>query len=101
MRQFTDSLTRTSVGMWILLFGNVFNICFNYLLIFGKFGAPRLGLEGAAIASVMAEAGSLLFFLLYTRYAVDGKVSVAQYHGIECRPSVNERIVHVLCSFVV
>ena len=55
MRQFTDSLTRTSVGMWILLFGNVFNICFNYLLIFGKFGFPELGLLGAGISTLGAR----------------------------------------------
>lgn len=31
------------------------NICFNYALIFGHFGAPALGLEGAAIASCIAN----------------------------------------------
>lgn len=33
----------------------VVDIVFNYLLIYGKFGCPRLGVEGAAIATVLAR----------------------------------------------
>lgn len=56
MRQFTDSLMQTSAAMWILLFGNTMNILFNYLLIFGKFGFPELGVLGAGISTLGARA---------------------------------------------
>ena len=31
------------------------NICFNYILIFGKFGAPAMGVVGAAVATLIAR----------------------------------------------
>lgn len=72
-RAFYVAIIRTKVLTLNAIVMAGINVLLDYVLIFGKFGAPRLGLEGAAIASVMAEAGSLLFFLLYTRYAVDRK----------------------------
>ena len=43
------------------------NVILAYALIFGNWGFPRLGIEGAAIASVISEACALLFFILVTR----------------------------------
>ncbi|MGE4568696.1 MAG: MATE family efflux transporter [Bacteroidales bacterium] len=40
------------------------NVLLDYLLIFGKWGFPRMGLEGAAWASVAADAISALYFVL-------------------------------------
>lgn len=55
LRQFIDGITRTSLSMWILLSGNVFNVIFNYFLIFGTFGFPELGLLGAGISTLGAR----------------------------------------------
>ena len=70
-RAFYVAITRTKVLTINAIVMAAINIALDYALIFGKFGLPAMGLEGAALASVMAEAGSLLFFFIYTRYAVD------------------------------
>jgi MATE family multidrug resistance protein len=45
---------KTIVIMVANIVGTLVNITLDYALIFGKFGAPRLGIEGAAIATVTA-----------------------------------------------
>lgn len=40
---------------------NIVNVSFDYILIFGKFGAPELGVAGAAIATVMGIISAFIF----------------------------------------
>jgi MATE family multidrug resistance protein len=40
------------------------NVILDYCLIFGKYGFPRWGMEGAAIASTLAEIIGMLFYLV-------------------------------------
>lgn len=42
------------------------NLCLNYLLIFGKFGFPQLGVEGAAIATVIARFVEMSIIISWT-----------------------------------
>ncbi len=44
----------------------VLNILLDYLLIFGHWGFPRMGIQGAGIASSISEAFALLFFIVIT-----------------------------------
>jgi putative MATE family efflux protein len=44
---------------------NILNILFNYVLIFGKFGFPALGIEGAAIGTVLAQALGAAYLVSY------------------------------------
>ena len=61
----TRTLTLNSVVMVLS------NVVFNYILIFGNFGFPAMGIAGAALGSSLAEGVSLLFFIVYTRRRVD------------------------------
>ncbi|MGB3260871.1 MATE family efflux transporter [Paenisporosarcina sp.] len=57
----------TKQTMFVSLGMNIFHVVGNYLLIFGKFGFPELGVQGAAISSVISRFLALIvfFWLLY------------------------------------
>lgn len=44
------------------------NFVFNYALVFGNFGFPRMEIEGAAWASVLSEIFGLLYLMIWVRY---------------------------------
>lgn len=73
-RQFVEGITDPSVSMWILIIGNVLNIFGNYILIYGKFGMPEMGLLGAGYSTLISRifmfAMFVLVFLLRPSYKV-------------------------------
>lgn len=54
-KQFYDGITDTRVPMFVILGGNVLNIFGNYVLIYGAFGMPELGLLGAGISTMVSR----------------------------------------------
>lgn len=62
-RQFVEGIMDASISMWILTIGNAMNIAGNYILIYGKFGLPELGLLGAGISTLLSRIIMLLLFI--------------------------------------
>lgn len=56
----------TLVPMKAGLVAVVVNLVFNYILIFGKFGAPALGVVGAALATVLARVVEISILIIWT-----------------------------------
>ena len=54
-KQFSEGITDTATPMWVMLSGNLLNMVGNYILIFGKLGAPELGLTGAGVATLLSR----------------------------------------------
>lgn len=57
----------TKTPMYGLIGVNLLHVCLAYPLIYGRWGAPNLGLKGAAIAVGLAEATGMLYLLLRCR----------------------------------
>ena len=64
MKQFSDGITDTKLGMWILTAGNALNVGLNYLFIFGKWGLPELGLTGAGISTLIARCAMAFAYII-------------------------------------
>lgn len=62
-KQFSDGLSMTKFPMYATIVANVVNVILNYLLIFGKFGLPQLGIIGAAIGTLVSR--FVMLFMLW------------------------------------
>jgi MATE family multidrug resistance protein len=59
LRQYLQGREIVRPALWVLIGANLFNVAANYGLIFGQLGFPRLGLEGAGIATAATRIASL------------------------------------------
>lgn len=64
-KSYLAALERTQIVLWMSVFGAVLNALVNYALIFGNWGAPELGVTGAALASVVTNLVSFGLVLTY------------------------------------
>lgn len=68
---FYVGITKTKILSYVTILMMLINVLLDYTLIFGHFGFPEMGVEGAALASVISEVCALLFFVVYTIKTVD------------------------------
>ena len=66
-RQFADGLSFTKAAMYSTLLGNVINVILNFFLIFGLWIFPKLGVEGAAIGTLISRICMLIFIVVYLK----------------------------------
>ena len=67
-KQFCDGLSLTIYPMYAAVIANVINVLINYVLIFGKFGFPQMGIMGAAIGTLISRTVMLVFLILIVKY---------------------------------
>jgi len=75
-RAFLVGTTRTGLLGTSAAIMAIVNISLDYVLIFGHFGFPKMGISGAALASVISEGVAALFFIV----AILGSKSSRKYH---------------------
>lgn len=69
LKSYLAALERTRVVLWVTLGAVAVNAAVNYALIFGHWGAPELGIRGAAIASLAVQAVSVVLLAIYAAWA--------------------------------
>ena len=69
-RQFADGLSFTRAAMYSTLVGNTINVILNFVLIFGFWIFPKLGVEGAAIGTLISRLCMLTFIIFYLKLHV-------------------------------
>lgn len=71
----------------------VINVCLNYVLIYGNFGAPRLGAQGAAVATLTARIVEFLIVLIYLKF-FDRKLHLTARSLLKIDPALLKSYVH-------
>ncbi len=78
------TLLRCTERVRIPLYGSivsvVFNVCLNYILIFGHLGMPALGVRGAALATVLAQVVSICVIVALARIDKHPYLMAVRYH---------------------
>ena len=83
----------TKVPMRASIVSVLVNLSFNYILIFGKLGAPALGVKGAAIATVMARCVECFIIVSWTHKNKDkNSYIVGAYSSLRVPPQLVKRI---------
>ena len=73
LKSYLSALERTGIVLWGTVVAAIINAVANYALIFGHWGAPELGIKGAAIASLASQAALFVALLGYVIWGLGQK----------------------------
>ena len=73
VRNHSDGMAKPWPVFWIVLAGVFLNVFLNWLFIDGNWGAPRMELEGAGLATLLARLATMIGVMLWCRFSPDLK----------------------------
>ncbi len=68
LRSFLTGLKFTQIIFWITFIAFPIKITLNWILIFGNFGMPELGIKGASLSTLLVQFFMLICFVLFSYY---------------------------------
>jgi len=68
-KQFADGLSQTKYSMWATILANVLNVFFNYVLIYGIWFFPEMGIVGAAWGTLISRVfmAIIMYYLIFNK----------------------------------
>jgi MATE family multidrug resistance protein len=63
-KQFADGLSMTKISMYAIVMANILHVIINYLLIYGIWFFPKMGIIGAALGTVISRIAMVVFMHL-------------------------------------
>lgn len=83
--QLMRSVGKAQLGLFVSIVSFIVNVGANYIFIFGKFGAPRLEIAGAAVGTLIARSIEFLLTFVYILH-LDRDLGLRVHH-LMCSPS--------------
>ncbi len=82
LKQFLEGVGNTKIAMYCVIVSNLINIALNWVLIYGHFGLPELGVLGAGIATMIARILSAIFIVGYFLWAAEFKRYTSRFSRV-------------------
>ncbi|MBP2834196.1 MATE family efflux transporter [Aquimarina sp. U1-2] len=93
LKQFSDGLSMTRYPMYATLIANVVNVFLNYVLIFGKFGFPEMGIVGAAIGTLASRFVMVIFLWILLKANKKSKVYIKNFQVFVVESKMIKKII--------
>lgn len=91
-KQLTDGLSMTRIPMYATLFANVINVLINYVLIFGMWGFPKLGIVGAAFGTLASRVAMVIVLWVLLIRSPKANYIVTQLRMLDIRKKMLKKL---------
>lgn len=94
-KQFADGLSKTKYAMYSIFMANAVHIFFNYVLIYGVWFFPKLGIIGAALGTVISRIMMVVFMHYLLKYNQELKVYFTKFNFNQIRKKILKQIINL------
>ncbi len=94
-KQFADGLSQTKYAMYAIILTNVVHVFFNYVLIYGFWIFPKLGVVGAALGTVISRIMMLVFMHFILKFDKQINQYLHKFSFKEIKKSMLKKIVNL------
>ncbi len=94
-KQFADGLSKTKYSMYAIFMANVVHIFFNYVLIYGVWGFPKLGILGAGLGTVISRIMMVVFMHYLMKYDSVMKTYFDNFSFKDFKKSILKKIINL------